>query len=155
VSGIHEHVRESAHAANEPTPGHLVATDFDAEREYDAERFSARSVFRSDRMKAVLGYFEPGQFIPVYAPDSDVAITIRCGTGPVRDGERDRSVEPGEVVVVPAGEDRGVKADYESEVDGDARLEATLVTAPPPPDGEHDPVREGLKKGRFDPGASE
>ncbi|WP_440009537.1 cupin domain-containing protein [Halomicrococcus sp. SG-WS-1] len=124
----------------------MVATDFDAEREYDDERFSARSVFRSDRMKVVLGYFEPGQFIPVHAPDSDVAITVRDGRGVVRDGETDRDVGPGDVVVVPAGERRGVKA-------GDERLEATLVTAPPPTDAEHDPVREGLRRGAFDPEA--
>ncbi|WP_276299135.1 cupin domain-containing protein [Halorussus lipolyticus] len=122
----------------------MVATDFDAEREYDDERFSARSVFRSDRAKVVLGYFEPGQFIPVHAPDSDVAITVQRGTGLVRDGEDDHRVGPGDVVVVPAGADRGVKAD-----DGE-RLEATLVTAPPPTDAEHDPVREGLRKGEFD-----
>ncbi|UPV75343.1 cupin domain-containing protein [Halorussus limi] len=123
----------------------MVATDFDAEREYDDEQFSAQSVFRSDRMKVVLGYFEPGQFIPVHAPDSDVAITVRKGRGVVRDGDDEHTVEPGDVVVVPAGEDRGVKAD------ADRRLEATLVTAPPPTDAEHDPVREGLKRGEFDP----
>ncbi|USZ67229.1 cupin domain-containing protein [Halorussus salilacus] len=123
----------------------MVATDFDAEREYDDERFSARPVFRSDRMKVVLGYFEPGQFIPVHAPDSDVAITVRRGTGVVRDGDDEHAVEPDDVVVVPAGEDRGVRADPGE------RLEATLVTAPPPTDAEHDPVREGLKRGEFDP----
>ncbi|NEU55544.1 cupin domain-containing protein [Halorussus sp. MSC15.2] len=123
----------------------MVATDFDAEREYDDEQFSAQSVFRSDRMKVVLGYFEPGQFIPVHAPDSDVAITVREGRGVVRDGDDEHAVGPGDVVVVPAGEDRGVKAD------ADRRLEATLVTAPPPTDAEHDPVREGLKRGEFDP----
>ncbi|WP_135829800.1 cupin domain-containing protein [Halorussus halobius] len=126
----------------------MVATDFDDEREYDDERFSAQSTFRSDRMKVVLGYFEPGQFIPVHAPDSDVAITVRRGSGVVRDGDDERAVEPDDVVVVPAGDERGVKA-------GDERLEATLVTAPPPTDAEHDPVREGLKKGEFDPRADD
>ncbi|WP_135806171.1 cupin domain-containing protein [Halorussus marinus] len=123
----------------------MVATDFDAEREYNDEQFSARSVFRSDRMKVVLGYFEPGQFIPVHAPDSDVAITVRRGAGVIRDGDDEHAVGPGEVVVVPAGEDRGVRAD------ADGRLEATLVTAPPPTDAEHEPVRRGLAAGEFDP----
>ncbi|WP_135853609.1 cupin domain-containing protein [Halorussus salinus] len=122
----------------------MVATSFDAEREYDDDQFSARSVFRSDRMKVVLGYFEPGQFIPVHAPDSDVAITVREGRGVVRESDEDHAVRPGDVVVVPAGEERGVRAD-----DGE-RLEATLVTAPPPTDAEHDPVREGLRKGEFE-----
>jgi len=123
----------------------VTATSFDAERAYDDERFSAVEVFRSDRMKAVCGYFEPGQFIPVHAPGSDVAIHVRSGTGVVRDGGEDHRVEPGDVVVVEAGVDRGVRAD------DDTRLEAFLVTAPPPTDAEHGPVREGLKRGEFDP----
>ncbi|NLV04674.1 cupin domain-containing protein [Haloarcula rubripromontorii] len=122
----------------------MTATDFDAAREYDDDRFSAVEVFHSDRMKVVCGYFEPGQFIPVHAPGSDVAIHVQSGTGVVRDGDTERAVEPGDVVVVEADAERGVRAE-------DGRLEALLVTAPPPTDAEHGPVREGLKKGEFDP----
>ncbi|MFU1783478.1 cupin domain-containing protein [Haloarcula japonica] len=123
----------------------MTATDFDAVREYDDDQFSAVEVFRSDRMKVVCGYFEPGQFIPVHAPASDVAIHVQSGTGIVRDGDTERAVEPGDVVIVEADTDRGVKAD------ADSRLEALLVTAPPPTDAEHEPVRKGLKKDKFDP----
>ncbi|QLH83919.1 cupin domain-containing protein [Halosimplex pelagicum] len=123
----------------------MPATDFDAEREYDDDQFSAQSVFNSDHLKAVCGYFEPGQFIPVHAPDSDVVVHVRSGTGVVREGDTDHEVAPGDVVAVPAGVDRGVKADE------GGRLEALLVTAPPPTDAEHDPVREGLCRGVFDP----
>lgn len=123
----------------------MTATDFGAVREYDDDRFSAVEVFRSERMKVVCGYFEPGQFIPVHAPASDVAVHVQSGTGVVRDGDTKRAVEPGDVVVVEADTTRGVKADE------DGRLEALLVTAPPPTDAEHDPVRRGLKKGEFDP----
>jgi len=123
----------------------MPATDFDAKREYDADSFTAREAFRSDQLKAVCGYFEPGQFIPVHAPDSDVVVHVRSGTGVVREGDIDHAVAPGDVVSVPAGVDRGVKAD-----DG-GRLEALLVTAPPPTDAEHEPVREGLCRGVFDP----
>jgi quercetin dioxygenase-like cupin family protein len=123
----------------------VTATDFDAERTYDDDQFSAVEVFQSDRMKVVCGYFEPGQFIPVHAPASDVAIHVQSGTGVVRDGDDEHDVEPGDVVVVEADTDRGVKAD------GDTRLEAFLVTAPPPTDAEHDPVRSGLQNDKFDP----
>ncbi|WP_276259039.1 cupin domain-containing protein [Haloglomus litoreum] len=123
----------------------MTATDFDAERSYDDGQFSAVEVFRSDRMKVVCGYFEPGQFIPVHAPSSDVAIHVRSGTGLVRDGDEEHRVEPGDVVVVEAEADRGVRAD------ADTRLEALLVTAPPPTDAEHGPVREGLRRNEFDP----
>jgi len=122
----------------------MPATDFDAEREYSGDQFSARGVFRSDQLKVVCGYFEPGQFIPVHAPDSDVVVHVREGTGVVREGETDHQVEPGDVVAVPAAVNRGVKADESG------RLEALLVTAPPPTDAEHGPVREGLRRGVFD-----
>ncbi|WP_135535778.1 cupin domain-containing protein [Halostella pelagica] len=122
----------------------MVATDFDAERTYDEDQFTAREIFRSERAKAVLGFFEPGQFIPVHAPDSDVVITVRTGRGTIKDGEREHDVSEGDVVAVPAGEARGVRAEGE-------RLEATLVTAPPPSDADHQLVREGLRRGEFDP----
>lgn len=122
----------------------MPATNFDAERGYDDEHFRTHSVFESERMKVVLGYFLPGQFIPVHAPDSDVTIAIRSGTGIVREGADEHSVAPDDVVVVEAGTHRGVKAD-------NTRLEALLVTAPPPSDEEHAPVREGLRRGEFIP----
>ncbi|QLG49182.1 cupin domain-containing protein [Natrinema halophilum] len=123
----------------------MPATDFDTERTYGEDRFTTRSVFRSDRTKVVLGYFEPGQFIPVHAPGSDVVISVRSGTGVVREGETDHVVGPDDVVVVEADVERGVRADE------DGRLEALLVTSPPPTNAEHDPVREGLQREVFDP----
>jgi quercetin dioxygenase-like cupin family protein len=123
----------------------MPATDIDAERSYDDNRFAAHEVFRTDRSKAVCAYFEPGQFIPVHAPDSDVTIVVQSGTGIVRDDDETHVVSPGSLVTVPAGCDRGVRAD------DDERLEAVLVTAPPPTDAEHEPVRRGLRTGEFDP----
>jgi len=123
----------------------MVATSIDDQRAYDEAQFTAETIHQTDQQKVVLGYFEPGQFIPVHAPDSDVAITVLDGTGIVRDGPDEQPVEPGSVIVVPAGTERGVRADE------DSRLEASLVTAPPPTDEEHEPVRRGLKHGEFDP----
>ncbi|WP_435101383.1 cupin domain-containing protein [Halarchaeum sp. P4] len=123
----------------------MPATSFDAERAFDDESFATQSVHRSEHAKVVLGYFEPGQFIPVHAPGSDLTVTVHSGTGVVRDGDEEHAVEPGSVVVVPAGVERGIRADE------DVRLEASLVTAPPPTDAEHEPVREGLRRGVFDP----
>ncbi|MFB6171555.1 MAG: cupin domain-containing protein [Haloarculaceae archaeon] len=122
----------------------MPTTRVDAERAYDPETFTAREVFRTERSKTVCAYFEPGQFIPVHAPDSDVTVVVQSGHGVVRDGEETVDVGPGSVVTVPAGHDRGVRA-------GDERLEAVLVTAPPPTDAEHEPVRRGLATGTFDP----
>ena len=121
----------------------MVATDFASEREFESDRFHAQVLHESDAQKVVMGYFRPGQFIPVHAPDSDVAITVHEGSGIVRESDRTHVVEPGSVVVVPAGESRGVRAETE--------LEATLVTAPPPGETAHEPVRRGIAEGTFEP----
>jgi len=123
----------------------MPATSFDAERTYDDRRFSAQEVFRTDRARVVCGYFEPGQFIPVHTPASDVIVSVRAGTGIVRDGEDTHRVSPGDIVAVEAGTARGIRADE------DERLEVSLVTAPPPSDAEHEPVRAGIQRGEFDP----
>jgi len=122
----------------------MPATDIDSERTYDDDRFATSEVHRTEQSKTVCGYFEPGQFIPVHAPDSDVTIVVHSGAGLVRDGETTHEVSPGSVVTVPAGQDRGVRAEGE-------RLEAVLVTAPPPTDAEHEPVRRGLEQDTFEP----
>ncbi|MEY7849976.1 cupin domain-containing protein [Natrarchaeobius sp. A-rgal3] len=137
----------------------MPATDFDAERVYDDDRFSVQEIFRNDRVKVACGYFEPGQFIPVHAPESDLVINVQQGTGVVRDDEVDRDVARGDVVVVEAGVDRGIEADDDVEAgvdrvieaDDDRRLEALLVVSPPPTDAEHEPVRRGLATDEFDP----
>ncbi|MFB6281889.1 MAG: cupin domain-containing protein [Haloferacaceae archaeon] len=122
----------------------MTATDFAAERGYDDDAFRTRVLARTDRQQVVLGYFEPDQFIPVHAPDSDLAVTVHRGEGVVVEGGDEHPVDPGSVVAVEAGVERGIRAD--------TRLEATLVTAPPPTDAEHEPVREGLARGVFRPG---
>jgi quercetin dioxygenase-like cupin family protein len=123
----------------------MPAIDFDAERTYDPERFAAREAFRTDRSRVVCGFFEPGQFIPVHAPGSDVVVSVREGTGIVREGDSDHRVGPGDVVAVEADTARGIRADE------DERLEALLVTAPPPSDADHEPVGRGIRRGEFEP----
>lgn len=119
--------------------------DFDAKRTYDADRFAAEGVFLTDRTKVICGFFEPGQFIPVHAPSSDLVVSVRSGSGIVREGETDHRVAPGDVVSVMAETKRGIRAD------DDSTLEALLVVTPPPTDAEHDPVRRGLANDEFEP----
>jgi len=121
----------------------MVKANITDERAFDNDQFATSEVFRSDQLKAVFGYFEPGQFIPVHEPASDVVITVQSGTGIVREGDTEHEVEPGDTVVVEADTARGIKAETE--------LEALLVTAPPPTDEEHEPVRKGLKNDEFQP----
>lgn len=123
----------------------MPATTFDAERTYDDDRFSAVPIFQSDRMKVVCGYFEPGQFIPVHAPNSDALIAVHSGTALIREGDQEHQAQAGDIVVVPADTDRGIKA-----ID-DTPVETLLVTAPPPTEAEHEPVRQGLRHDEFEP----
>jgi quercetin dioxygenase-like cupin family protein len=126
----------------------MPRVDLSDARNYDDDRFAANGVFRSERAKVVYACFEPGQFIPVHAPASDVVVDVRTGRGLVREGETDHRVAPGDVVIVEADTRRGVLAD-----EGE-QLEALLFVAPPPTDEEHDPVRRGLRTGEFEPAAA-
>lgn len=126
-------------------PAPMAAFSVDTERGYDDDQFRTVPIHKNDRVKAVLGYFAPGQFIPVHAPESDVVVHVHAGRGRVRDSDVDRRVGPGDVVVVEAGTDRGIRAD------DDTHLDALLVTSPPPSDAEHEPVRRGIRDGVFDP----
>ncbi|MFA1611838.1 cupin domain-containing protein [Halobellus rubicundus] len=119
--------------------------DFEATGGYREERFDAAEAFRGDSAKAVVARFEPGQYIPVHAPDSDVVVDVRAGRGTVREGETAHAVGPGDAVAIEAGTRRGIRAA------ADERLEALLVTAPPPTDAEHEPVRRGLAADEFEP----
>lgn len=123
----------------------MPATDFDAERSYNDDKFTLQEIYHNERVKVGLGYFEPGQFIPVHAPGSDLILTVKNGAGLVRDGDVDRELEPGDVVVVPADTDRGIRAAP------DACLEVLVVVTPPPTDTEHEPVRRGLQTNDFEP----
>jgi quercetin dioxygenase-like cupin family protein len=80
-------------------------------------------------MKVVLTRFESGQFIPVHAPSVDMALLVLEGDGYVLAGQTEYTVGPGAVVVVPAGESRGVRAT--------TRLIALHVVSPPPTAADH------------------
>lgn len=123
----------------------MPAIDFDTERTSDSERFAAREVFRTDRSRVVRGCFDPDRFIPVHAPGNDVGGGVRDGAGIVREGDADHRVDPGDAVAVGADTPWGIRAD------GDGRLGALLVTAPPPSDADHEPVRRGIRQGEFEP----
>ena len=138
-----EHIRGNTDSLGASVSG-MPETSFDKEREYDKEKFNPRAFHIDDVQKTVLGYFEPGQFIPVHAPDSTLTVVMHEGGGIVRDGDDEHKVEAGNVVVVPAGNERGVRA-------GDEGIEAALVVSPPPTEADHEKVREGLRKGVFEP----
>jgi len=92
-------------------------------------------------MRVLLVCLEPGQFIPVHHPGVDIAIVVLEGAGRVVAGDRDEEVRPGAVVVVPAGDARGLLAT--------AQLVALTVVTPPPTEQDHTEVAAGLQRGRW------
>ncbi len=118
-----------------------ILPDYRQAARFGAERFSPVSIAETDKVKVVLTCFEAGQFIPVHAPGVDMALVVLEGEASVVAGETESSVKPGAIVVVPAGEQRGVKAS--------TRMVAVHVVAPPPGESDHTAVQAGLQRGAW------
>ena len=118
----------------EPT----VLTNYRDATRFASDRFSPVSLAETERVKVVLTCFEAGQFIPVHAPGVDMALVILEGDGRVVAGHVERAVGPGAIVVVPAGQSRGVRAT--------TRLVAVHVVSPPPTESDHAAVQAGLRQ---------
>ena len=97
--------------------------------EFAADGFGRRILFGNDRLRVVLAAFEPGQEIPIHTPGVDLVMSILDGVGEVRAGDQVHSVKAGDVVIVPAGSERGVRAR--------TRLVALHVVSPPPTEADH------------------
>ena len=107
----------------------------------DDNRFTPRPVYQSDDMKVVLAYFKPGQFIPVHAPQVDVVLCILEGEAEVVAGDQRITAKKDDLIIVPKGHKRGVKA----------LSEMTLlhVVQPPPGEEDHRTVHQKLAEGKF------
>lgn len=104
--------------------------------EFSDGGFGRRTLIDTERFRAVVAALEDGQQIPLHAPPLDLVMTIVEGTGQVMAGDRLEPVRAGDVVVVPAGETRGLRA-----VGG--RLVAVNVVSPPPGPADHEHVEPG------------
>ena len=109
---------------------------------FQAGKFNARTIFENADGKVVLAYFEPGQFIPVHAPNVNVTLVVMEGEGWAVAGNEKRPVSRGDVVVVPRGERRGVLAQ--------TRMIIVHTVAPLPGPRDHDEVKAKLLQGRFE-----
>lgn len=108
---------------------------------FKPERFNPVVLAENERIKVILVCLEPGQFIPVHRPKVDMALVVLEGEGMIVAGDQEEPVRPGAVAFVPAGEDRGLKAQ--------TRLLALHVVAPPPTQADHAGVMVGLAKGEW------
>ena len=99
-------------------------------------RFSPNPVYQTSDMKVVLAYFKPGQFIPVHSPQVDVVLHIIEGEAEIVAGDRTVTAKKDDLIIVPRGLKRGVKALSE--------LSLLHVVQPPPAEAEHNEVHRKL-----------
>ena len=111
-------------------------------KSFDEHKFAPKPVYQSDGMKVVLAYFRPGQFIPVHSPQVEVALCILEGEAEIVVGGQKVTARKNDLIVVPRGEKRGVKALTE--------LTLLHVVHPPPADEDHQEVHRRIAEGKFD-----
>lgn len=109
--------------------------------QYRPDRFAPQVLAQTAHMKVVYACFEPGQFIPVHAPGIDLVLLVTEGRGICQVGAEERPVEAGDLVWIPAGEKRGVRAE--------TRMTVLHVVAPPPGEADHSDVQAGIARGNW------
>ncbi|CAB1076444.1 hypothetical protein D1AOALGA4SA_4240 [Olavius algarvensis Delta 1 endosymbiont] len=117
----------------------INATDL---KTLDDAKFVPKPVYQSKGMKVVLAYFKEGQFIPVHAPEVELVLCILEGKAEVVAGEESVAAGKNDILIIPKGEKRGVKALTE--------LTVLHVVHPPPSDMDHQEVHAKLVQGKFD-----
>ncbi len=108
----------------------------------DDAKFVPKAVYQSQGMKVVLAYFKKDQFIPVHAPEIELVLCILEGKAEVVAGEERMAAGKNDIIIIPKGEKRGVKALSE--------LTVLHVVQPPPSDMDHKEVHARLAQGEFD-----
>ncbi|MEJ2282280.1 MAG: hypothetical protein P8X85_01650 [Desulfobacterales bacterium] len=93
-------------------------------KSFDENKFSPKPVYQSEGMKVVLAYFKQGQFIPVHSPQVEVVLCILEGEAEIVAGDERVVAKKHDLIVVPKGVKRGVKALSE--------LSVLHVVQPPP-----------------------
>lgn len=109
---------------------------------HDENRFVPKVVHQSAGLKVVLAYFKKGQFIPVHSPAVELVLCVLEGEAEVVAGDQRFNVAKDDLIIVPKGADRGVKALTD--------LTVLHVVHPPPSERDHQQVHAGLDAGKFE-----
>ena len=120
----------------------LVKTNAKELKSFSENNFSPNVVYQSSEIKVVLAYFKKDQFIPVHAPGVDLILYILEGEAEVVAGDERFSAVKDDLIVVPRGAKRGIKAL--------AELAILHVVQPPPSAENHNEVHTKLAQGRFE-----
>ena len=122
--------------------GEIVRVNARELRSFNEDRFAPNPVYQSDGMKVVLAYFKKDQFIPVHSPEVELVLFVIEGEAELVTGDERVSVGKDDLIIIPKGAKRGVKALTE--------LTILHVVHPPPSEEDHKEVHAGLAQGKFD-----
>jgi len=120
----------------------VVITSFEQERAFDDVAFSPVPIYSNNSYRVILTYFKAGQFIPVHKPNIDLVFLVQSGVGEIVAGSKRQEIKPGDIVIIPRGRRRGIKARTD--------MEALHLVSPPPNGSDHEEVSEKLRSGRFE-----
>lgn len=123
-----------------PSPNGFSA-HYRAVAKFRPEAFTATPIGRGAHLQAMVVCFEAGQYIPVHAPNLDLALVVLEGEGELAMDEGTVRLAPGSVAFIPAGSTRGVRAS--------TQLTAFQVVGPPPKAADHAGVAAGLQRGSW------
>jgi quercetin dioxygenase-like cupin family protein len=111
-------------------------------KSFDEKKFNPKPVYQTEQLRVILAYFKKGQFIPVHSPGVDVILCILEGEAEVVAGEERIQAKVNDLVVVPKGVKRGVRALTD--------LTVLHVVQPPPSEEDHKEVHQRLALGKFE-----
>jgi quercetin dioxygenase-like cupin family protein len=111
-------------------------------KSFDERKFNPKALYQTDNIKVIAAYFKSGQFIPVHTPGVDVVICVLEGEAEIVAGEEKFVAKKNDLIVVPKGIRRGVKALTE--------LSLLHVVQPAPSEKDHVEVHQKIATGRFE-----
>ena len=122
--------------------GEIVKVNAGELKSFGDKKFAPNVVYQSAGIKVVLAYFKTGQFIPVHTPEVDLVLYILEGEAEVVTGDERVTARKDDLIIVPKGVKRGVKALTD--------LTVLHVVQPPPSEEDHKQVHAKLAEGRFE-----
>lgn len=111
-------------------------------KSFDDYRFNPKAIYQSDQLKVILAYFKKGQFIPVHTPGIDVVLCILEGEAEVVAGDEKMIAQKHDLIIVPKGIKRGIRALSE--------LTVLHIVQPPPTEEDHHEVHTKIAQDRFE-----
>ncbi|QRF76455.1 hypothetical protein Thermo_01977 [Thermoplasmatales archaeon] len=119
----------------------IKITSFEDESVFSEKQFNPVGIYSGNNYKVILAYIKAGQFIPVHSPGTDLIFSVYKGTGVGVFGDKEVSLKPGSVIIVPGGEKRGIRATTD--------MEGLHIVSPIPDEKDHMEVVRKLAVNEF------